>query len=248
VRLDTTSNPNDINAEYYDTVYDYIKGREVTDAECLLIMSLIGKEKGSILDIGAGTGRHTLELAKRGYKLTAIDSSKEMLAKLLKANSEVNVQATDVFSFLENSTEKFDAIIMMWNTFNEIALTKKEARDLLRELKSNLSANGFILINMDKPTLNKPFKPEFYSSQEVKGQKVLVSWTNVKYAPRTRTTVSKEQLQIGDKTLMPALITQRWWSKSEVRAIAKEAGFKVQNYPLKCNNEYYIVISTINAT
>lgn len=35
----------------------------------------------SILDVGCGTGRHSIELAKRGYAVTGIDLSSEMLAK-----------------------------------------------------------------------------------------------------------------------------------------------------------------------
>jgi cyclopropane fatty-acyl-phospholipid synthase-like methyltransferase len=34
----------------------------------------------SILDVGCGTGRHSIELAKRGYNLTGLDLSTEMLA------------------------------------------------------------------------------------------------------------------------------------------------------------------------
>jgi SAM-dependent methyltransferase len=35
----------------------------------------------SILDVGCGTGRHSIELAKRGYAVTGIDLSLEMLAR-----------------------------------------------------------------------------------------------------------------------------------------------------------------------
>lgn len=36
---------------------------------------------GLILDVGCGTGRHSIELAKRGYTVTGIDLSTEMLAR-----------------------------------------------------------------------------------------------------------------------------------------------------------------------
>jgi len=49
---------------------------------------------GSILDVGCGTGRHAIELAKRGYAVTGIDLSSGMLARAADAAKAacVNVQ------------------------------------------------------------------------------------------------------------------------------------------------------------
>src|SRR5512143_125072 len=37
--------------------------------------------RGSVLEIGAGTGRYTVELARRGYAVTAVDVSAALLQK-----------------------------------------------------------------------------------------------------------------------------------------------------------------------
>ncbi|HEY8542170.1 MAG TPA: class I SAM-dependent methyltransferase [Pseudothermotoga sp.] len=50
--------------------------------------------KGSyILDVGCGTGRHSVELAKRGYNVTGIDISEEMLKEARKHCVEEGVAA-----------------------------------------------------------------------------------------------------------------------------------------------------------
>lgn len=51
-----------------------------TQAEVDFIMAELGAKPGdSILDIGCGTGRHSLELAGRGLHMTGIDQSPDML-------------------------------------------------------------------------------------------------------------------------------------------------------------------------
>jgi 2-polyprenyl-3-methyl-5-hydroxy-6-metoxy-1,4-benzoquinol methylase len=51
-----------------------------TIGECDFIEKEIEHNKNlQILDVGCGVGRHSIELAKRGYKLTGIDLSFSML-------------------------------------------------------------------------------------------------------------------------------------------------------------------------
>ena len=61
--------------EYMDNIFT---GN--TDAEVDFLEEELGLEKGdSVLDVGCGTGRHSLELARRGYNVTGIDISEKML-------------------------------------------------------------------------------------------------------------------------------------------------------------------------
>ena len=59
-----------------------------------LTEELAVRDGGSILDVGCGTGRHSIELARRGYAVTGLDLSAEMLARAADAarSKEVNVQ------------------------------------------------------------------------------------------------------------------------------------------------------------
>ncbi len=45
-----------------------------------------------ILDVGCGTGRHAVELARRGYQVTGVDISSGMLAEAEKAAREADVE------------------------------------------------------------------------------------------------------------------------------------------------------------
>jgi len=69
----------------------------------------------SILDVGCGTGRHSIELAKRGYALTGIDLSAQMLAQAAEAASAAGVHVewlhSDAASF--SLLKQFDGVICL---------------------------------------------------------------------------------------------------------------------------------------
>jgi len=68
-----------------------------------------------ILDMGCGTGRHAVELAKRGYQVTGVDISSGMLTEAEKAAREARVKVecvhADAIKF--TSAELFDAAICL---------------------------------------------------------------------------------------------------------------------------------------
>ena len=59
-----------------------------------LLNELSLPEYSHILDMGCGTGRHAIELARRGYRVTGVDISSGMLAEAEKAAREAEVKIT----------------------------------------------------------------------------------------------------------------------------------------------------------
>jgi SAM-dependent methyltransferase len=66
----------------YAETYDKESFTHGTLGECDFIESEIGRDRSvPILDIGCGTGRHAIELARRGYQVTGIDLSPSQIER-----------------------------------------------------------------------------------------------------------------------------------------------------------------------
>ena len=79
--------------ENYGVQYDHEVFTQGTVGECDFIEKEIDFNTDiKILDIGCGTGRHTIELVKRGYDVVGIDLSDSLLKRAQKKAAEQNLQ------------------------------------------------------------------------------------------------------------------------------------------------------------
>lgn len=87
-----------------------------TVAEVDFLIEVLGLAAGStILDVGCGTGRHAIELARRGYRVTGLDLSAGMLEQAEKEAQAAGVQVLwrhdDATAFVVE--ERFDGVICL---------------------------------------------------------------------------------------------------------------------------------------
>ena len=71
--------------ENYSKKYDDESFTQGTMGECNFIEEEISHNKSiQILDIGCGTGRHAIELSKRGYSVVGIDLSQAQIDRAIE--------------------------------------------------------------------------------------------------------------------------------------------------------------------
>ncbi len=117
---------------------------------------LAGARGGSILEIGAGTGRYSVSLAKEGYSVTAvelIEHNIEMLKAKLNGSENITVlqgNAVDL-SFLKDNT--FDLTLLLGPMYH--LYTKEDKLLALSEAVRVTKPGGYILVAycMNEPTI-----------------------------------------------------------------------------------------------
>lgn len=258
-------NQNDPTAQYYDSVYQGIKGEDVVSVEIELIESLT-KPNAHILDLACGTGRHTIPLLEKGYKVTAIDSSEVMIEQLTKklriekeatsysllpTYSSLNIINNDFYSH-DFDTTKFELIIMMWNVFNEIALTEEQAKQFLTKCKGLLANNkegacAKMLINIDNAHFINPAHFSHKQWVRTKDRAYESVWTVKSFDQSINLTVSEEiinEFDAKDKLINSARteITQRWWKLEEIEKLCEELDLSIQVKGVSVNEELYLVL------
>jgi len=100
--------------------------------------------QGSILELGAATGRYTLELAKQGYTITAVDMSLGLLEECRKSTADAGLErqvrfmVTDARDLSEVTEKGFDAVLLMGPLYHLVEeadrkVALKQVFDKLRE-------------------------------------------------------------------------------------------------------------------
>ena len=98
----------------------------------------------NILDIGCGTGRHAIELAKRGYAVTGIDLSE---AQLTRAREKAKTDNANI-SFLKKDArnfklaEQFAAAIMLCEGAFSLMETDEMNFQILKNAANAIKENG----------------------------------------------------------------------------------------------------------
>jgi ubiquinone/menaquinone biosynthesis C-methylase UbiE len=127
--------------ENYAESYDRETFTRGTLGECDFIEAELSADKSKrIVDIGCGTGRHSIELAKRGYKITGVDLSVSMLERARQKAGEAGVQIT----FLQHDARKlpfegnFDVALMLCEGGFPLMETDEMNFEILRNVRRAL--------------------------------------------------------------------------------------------------------------
>ncbi|MCP4631391.1 MAG: class I SAM-dependent methyltransferase [candidate division Zixibacteria bacterium] len=175
----------------------------------------------SILDVGCGTGRHSIELAKRGYMVTGIDISEGMLNEAEKTAQNEGVEV----NFIRSNAVEFkidslldNAICLCEGAFSLLAKDDDPIEHDLKILKNiynSLNADGKLILT----ALNACKMIRKYTNEDVgKG----------KFDPVNMFENSEMEWDSPEGKRV-VKFRERGYVATELRLLFKMAGFKTLN-------------------
>ncbi len=141
--------------EVYADAYDLLYGDKDYAGECDMIESLLSEFGGArpvrrLLDLGCGTGSHSILLAARGYSVTGIDLSPAMIAQ---AREKAAAGARPVVFYrgdirnVRLDDERYDAAIMMFAVLG-YQQADDEVRAALSTARAHLVPGGVFVFDV----------------------------------------------------------------------------------------------------
>ena len=150
--------------ENYGQKYDNETFTQGTIGECNFIEKELGFDKTlKLLDVGCGTGRHSIELSKRGYSVTGVDLSASQLSRA-KEKSEKAGLKIDFFRCDARKLpfeREFDVAVMLCEGGFPLMETDEMNYEILSSVTRALKGSGKLIFT----TLNGLF-PLYHSVEE----------------------------------------------------------------------------------
>ncbi|NQU80689.1 MAG: class I SAM-dependent methyltransferase [Bacteroidetes bacterium] len=213
--------------ENYALKYDeecFVQG---TIGECDFIEQEINRDKSlKIIDIGCGTGRHSIELVKRGYQITGIDLSESQLKrareKAKEQGIEIDFQKHDARDLPFKG--EFDLAIMLCEGGFPLMETDEMNFEILKNATKVLKDNGKLIFT----TLNGLFPlyhsvEQFYAESGDKGNATYKSNTFDLMTFRDHNTTVLEDDSGNKKELK---CNERYYVPSEITWLLKTLGYQ----------------------
>lgn len=176
-----------------------------------------------ILDIGCGTGRHSIELASRGYDVTGIDLSESMLAK---AKENARERKVNIRFERHNAVElpfrnEFDAALIICEGAFPLMETDEMNYRILQGASAALKSAGALILT----TLNGLF-PLYHSVKEFMDANAVtgISKTNT-FDLMTFRDHSTYEFTDDSGRVRTIHCNERYYIPSEITWLLKSAGF-----------------------
>jgi len=207
--------------EYYPEVYAHLEAS--TSKEIDGVTKMLGlKSKKKILDLCCGYGRHSLELARRGFKVTGYDLSSYFLERARKEADLLKLKVKFVKGDMRKLPFKkeFDAVINLFTSFGYFP-NEKEDLQVLKGINHALKEKGTFLID----TINREFLLKNFQRKMWSPKKGFFMLDDQIFDPFTSRVESTRILLFEDQPKREYFFSFRLYTLTEMIFNLKKTGF-----------------------
>lgn len=206
-----------------------------------------------ILDIGCGTGRHSIELAKRGYTVKGIDLSQSQIDRAIENAKTANVQIDFSITDARNLSfqKEFDLALMICEGGFPLMETDEMNYAILKSASIALKEHGkfiFTTLNGLFPLFHsvKDFINSHYDTDISKVNNFdLMTFRDISEIEITDDSGNKKNLHCNERYYVPSEIT--WLLKSldfkKIQILGCEIGKWYHDKKLSINDFEMLVIA-----
>jgi SAM-dependent methyltransferase len=208
---------------------------EVYDAECPWgrdddwFSSVVGERPVRVLDLGCGTGRLTLGLARAGHTVTGVDPARASLSAARHKEGASRVAWIEGTS-AGLSADAFDVAVMTSHVAQVVTDDDQWARTLA-DLHRSLVPDGRLAFDTRDPRARgwERWNPvESRREVALSDGRVVVVWTEVTAVEGATVVGFTHHYTFPDGHALESELTLRFRSEAEIRASLDDAGFTVE--------------------
>lgn len=208
-----------LNAEDYDALHDPGTTKEAV----AFIAGLVGT--GTVLELAIGTGRIALPLAERGARVSGIEGSPEMVAKLREKPGGQDIPVT-IGDFADLEVDgTFDHALLVFNTFFNLLSQEAQVR-CFRNVAKRLNPGGTFLVETFVPDLSW-----FKDGQTVRIKNLTNSgvWLDAGQHDPVRQRLDFQRVRITEDGIKLVPLPLRYAWPPEMDLMATLAGLRLKN-------------------
>ncbi len=220
----------------YATLYDLEHASY--DEDLAFYTNLARRCELPVLELGAGTGRVALHLARAGFRVVGLDASSEML-EVARAKTEARLlrrlrwALADMREF--DLGERFDLVICAYGTFQHLR-SVEDQRSCLRAVERHLAPGGLLALAVRPLTSERwdqvePSVEVQWLHRDEATNDWLARWTVVERHPATQTV---RRVHFVDRVPPDGSVHRtvvehvlRYTGRYELEALIEEAGLEV---------------------
>jgi SAM-dependent methyltransferase len=235
--------------DLYLRVYQPLEAPEQVRREVDFIVKALDLPAGAkVLDLCCGQGRHSLELARRGFQVVGVDLSEALLYAARKRAESEGLSVTFLHCDMReiDFADEFDAVINMFTSFGYLESEAEDEKVLGKVAQALKSGGKFLLDVVNRDRLIRDFQArEWHAADE--GWLVLEERTFDHLSGRMET---RWGCVARDGVRYERLSSVRLYTASELRTMLERAGLKVTNLfgdydgsPYSWDSQRLIVVS-----